>query len=357
MRSVIKQQDVDPDEVAPGAYHAYGRPVALNRNENNPGVTVGRTTDISDDNSDEESTSASHESISEQRRNTIKAVPVDSQVLDLEDRVVQEAVDRFEDVLATQSEHRERQATAQIQQAVEVPEASPDTKSDSPQPKRSNSEKTKQTIFCIIAAGICLIIVVAGIAAGFSLTSSDQDEPNSAGIPKEPINTTSPTRTPLTSAVSTLSPTTNPPISQQSPTVQPTSKPSAKPSSTIFPTSSDRLTAVKDILYGISGEALDDETSPQHEAMTWLVYDDLRQVPVHPSSLPELIERYIVALMYYAMDGPYWNYSYGFLSHKSICDWYTLSVLDEIVGVTCDVTRRIDGIFLGRYSVCGISLH
>ena len=50
-----------------------------------------------------------------------------------------------------------------------------------------------------------------------------------------------------------------------------------------------------------------------------------------------LLERYVFAMLYFALDGPIWRYQSNFLSADSVCEWNT-GVLDvyETTGITCD---------------------
>jgi hypothetical protein len=81
-----------------------------------------------------------------------------------------------------------------------------------------------------------------------------------------------------------------------------------------------RYSEVREVLLQVSGAStLDDETSAQYQTMQWVVEDDLAQVP--PSEEFVLIQRYIVALVHFAMNGPNWWDQLNFLSSSSVCDW------------------------------------
>jgi len=58
--------------------------------------------------------------------------------------------------------------------------------------------------------------------------------------------------------------------------------------------------------------------TPEYQAACWLIYDDARDLD---STTPHLLQRYIIALMYYSTKGWTWNNNWGYLGAKSECDW------------------------------------
>ena len=77
---------------------------------------------------------------------------------------------------------------------------------------------------------------------------------------------------------------------------------------TTSPTSFDRLTAIKDILWPISGDALGDLTYYQYQALSWLAFEDVQQLSLEEDvdARIELLERYVVVVLYYSTNGPNW---------------------------------------------------
>ena len=76
--------------------------------------------------------------------------------------------------------------------------------------------------------------------------------------------------------------------------------------------------------------------TPEYHAACWLIYDDARNLN---STAPHLLQRYIVALMYYSTEGWIWNTNWGYLGTNSECDWY---------GMKCDGGQVIE-IKLGKH--------
>lgn len=68
-------------------------------------------------------------------------------------------------------------------------------------------------------------------------------------------------------------------------------------------------------------DELTDGSSPQYDAMDWLVNDDPAELDFDATSTSILIERYALAVLYFALDGDSWDSSYGFLSEDDVCDW------------------------------------
>jgi hypothetical protein len=81
-----------------------------------------------------------------------------------------------------------------------------------------------------------------------------------------------------------------------------------------------RYSEVRQVLLDVSSsELLDDPTSAQYMTMEWLVKEDEAQVP--PTEPFVLIQRFIIALFYFAFRGSAWWKDYGFLSGTNICEW------------------------------------
>lgn len=156
------------------------------------------------------------------------------------------------------------------------------------------------------------------------------------------------------------------------PTVMPTIKPTAMP--TVVPTETpttrspapttsckmdqdSKVSLIFSILASVSeAEALKDEGSAQGKALDWILYHD--EALLCPDS-DTLIQRYVMALFYFATNGDRWNecssgttgtlcsYAHRFLDSASECTW---------AGVTCDngVITKIE--FGKKYWLCTLSI-
>lgn len=75
-------------------------------------------------------------------------------------------------------------------------------------------------------------------------------------------------------------------------------------------------------------EKLTNTESVQNKAVCWLIHYDVHQL--NATSL-NLLQRYIVSLIYFATNGDGWKYGYGFLSGKHECGWYNIGCTNQIV--------------------------
>jgi hypothetical protein len=69
-----------------------------------------------------------------------------------------------------------------------------------------------------------------------------------------------------------------------------------------------------------SSQDLNRSGTPQNDALNWLVnFDTFLN---ESSSVESIIDRYVLAVLYYADDGYNWNDPSDFLTLRSICDWH-----------------------------------
>jgi hypothetical protein len=124
------------------------------------------------------------------------------------------------------------------------------------------------------------------------------------------------------------------------------------------------LEFVRNLLTPISGmEALTDESSFQYQALQWLVNEDpARLVSTyndahHPQATTTtnlLVERYVIALLYFTTGGPHqWRLSLEFLTASSICEWPAIRPGEDDdlqLGVRCNDNGQVKYIRLGEYT-------
>jgi hypothetical protein len=144
--------------------------------------------------------------------------------------------------------------------------------------------------------GIIVLVVMAaagGAIAGIILERSRDDETD---VPTVSPSALRPPSFPIMPTVPTVSP------------------------DEVSPTHSNRYNSMKQSLLQVSKpENLDDESSPQHSAFIWLTFEDGIQLESTPSF--ELFQRYVIAVLYFAMDGRRWKQQLRFLSATHVCDW------------------------------------
>jgi hypothetical protein len=110
-------------------------------------------------------------------------------------------------------------------------------------------------------------------------------------------------------------------------------------SPTAAPTLSEKE-ELRQFLHTVSGpELLLQESTPQRQAYLWVLEQQQAQADEEDHLSPnQLLERYILAVLYWAMGGPNWTQSEGFLSDLPVCEWG---------GVTCGIEKTVVNLHLG----------
>ena len=134
---------------------------------------------------------------------------------------------------------------------------------------------------------------------------------------------------------------------------------------------STRLTATIDWLesHNISSRHdLQMEETPQYQAAVWLADQDLQQndiplFPVHNDEgdalhYEQFLQRYVLATLYYALDGEKWTRDLSFLTEDHACGWFHTEVgsggLEYAIGVTCHSdSMTVRDIFMTQNNASG----
>jgi len=124
-----------------------------------------------------------------------------------------------------------------------------------------------------------------------------------------------------------LAPSSSPSISL-SPSLNPSASPSNRPSSYLQVELSQILTS--------AGVDMSSFTASHEKAFSWLTADLSAQGEVaistvtnRPYSADEIVERFILALLYYETDGPNWQESSNFLSTDHVCYWVSKRIVKD----------------------------
>jgi hypothetical protein len=96
------------------------------------------------------------------------------------------------------------------------------------------------------------------------------------------------------------------------------------------------------------------EGSPQFKASRWIADEDTFHLPTSDASF---VERYALAVIYFAMDGPKWPTNLGFLSPKRTCDWNIVGFGSDdkprYVGAYCQrPAERVEQLFFRELRIC-----
>jgi hypothetical protein len=92
---------------------------------------------------------------------------------------------------------------------------------------------------------------------------------------------------------------------------------------------------------------LREKNTPQHSAYSWLVDDDDMQLNEHS---PNLIQRYVLALLYFSTMGGQWKDAVGWLSTAHECEWKQAGPGPRIGVLSCSPDREATELYLGEFS-------
>lgn len=95
---------------------------------------------------------------------------------------------------------------------------------------------------------------------------------------------------------------------------EPTSAPTAAPTAPL-PFLTDKISSVSPD----GGVALQDSSTPQNDALTWLVNNTF----LNMYSFEKKIQRYVLATLYYSTNGNNWRHNTLWLTDDDECGWYT----------------------------------
>lgn len=112
---------------------------------------------------------------------------------------------------------------------------------------------------------------------------------------------------------------------------------------------------------GVSKEnALRDLTTPQHQALDFLVNHDHMQLKI-PGDVKSdegqaFVQRYVLAVLFYALNGANWKQSLNFMTQEHECAWTSSIVneegaaaggsVDNMMGITCNSDLQVQALVL-----------
>lgn len=181
-------------------------------------------------------------------------------------------------------------------------------------------------------------------------TQEDNDDDGPATISTTPEPSVARTLPPIPVPVVTRPPTRRPtPQPTRHPTMRPTPRPTRITIPTQYPTIDPFGFNREQFLFQVATEVssasrLLDEDTPQYRALTWMVNEDDPRILDPITSLgkgndiayyEQVIDRYVMALLYFSTGGPNWRLDYNFLSATSICEWNDGGAGSATEGVTC----------------------
>jgi len=114
------------------------------------------------------------------------------------------------------------------------------------------------------------------------------------------------------------------------------------------------------IIYAVSGnENLRNVYSSHYMAACWIIYEDLYEFNATDYKL--IIQRYILALLYYENKGKEWKYDSHYLSPKNECNWNGMIYFSDWngyieSGTLCNEYRYVSTISMESVNLSGILL-
>jgi len=134
------------------------------------------------------------------------------------------------------------------------------------------------------------------------------------------------------------------------PELLPTESPTKRQTPTAAPTR--YLGLVEEKIRKISGESIDDVSSPAHDAYDWLISEDSASLDFDSVTEQDLSQRYIAALLYFSLDGGNWFEQYRFLKETHVCEWNNGSSRNKM-GIICDSSDKITGFAINENNLRG----
>jgi len=122
------------------------------------------------------------------------------------------------------------------------------------------------------------------------------------------------------------------------PSAQPSSQPSLTPSESVQPSSIPsftRTTKIQDLLLLSTvseSDVLNDEASPQGKAFLWITSETNSQL-MPGNDDDKIIQRYVLSVLYYALNGANWKAMEGWLTDGDECNWEDISCEDATTSV------------------------
>jgi hypothetical protein len=122
--------------------------------------------------------------------------------------------------------------------------------------------------------------------------------------------------------------------------ILPTTPPTTAPPTIPIPPCCERF----EELYSLIGaditsdlQVLEDTYTYQYQALAWLADNDPAKLDFSAQPKQILIERYVLALLYFMTDGKAWKNQLNFLGNSSVCAYFEYSAeAEEEIGVRCD---------------------
>lgn len=218
----------------------------------------------------------------------------------------------------------------------------------------SNRMQNRWKYFGIAALVLLGLIIGTSVGASKKKKETTASSITSTGTENVLRPVPSPVASPVISPV--LSPVISPVLS---PSMPPAKSPAPTSPAPTLPASEVRFKSIIDFLSAFSDPILLNKVgTAQNKAANWLGSVDTRQYPVPSSAMSisayNFVQRYVLALLYLALDGDNWEFQADFLTEVPECGWTKTLNTDDgdyNLGVTCDAENEITTLFFRKYLV------
>lgn len=140
--------------------------------------------------------------------------------------------------------------------------------------------------------------------------------------------------------------------SSASPQIQASNAPTSSFKKSETPTQVLTLNNLKDILLPVSSrQKMDEEGSPQYRAIHWLMESKFKPTIDPNDGYYSIIQRYVLAVLYFSTDGDNWMSKYNFLSDHQLCSWN-----ESQEGIINGVNECDENLFITKLSLVSVSM-
>jgi hypothetical protein len=128
-----------------------------------------------------------------------------------------------------------------------------------------------------------------------------------------------------------------------------TSQPSKSPS----PTNSRFNLFLEALLVqepGLEVSVLTNPSTPQWEALSWLVFEDTSNMDPETAPGRDILERFVLATFYFATNGDNWKDKFNFLQETSVCAWNNGATIQDnsFRGIQCNGSGQVSALTLSK---------
>jgi hypothetical protein len=96
--------------------------------------------------------------------------------------------------------------------------------------------------------------------------------------------------------------------------------------------------------------ALTNSGTPQFQALSWLAFEDPLDLDPETATGRDILERFVLATIFFATKGDNWRNTFKFLQKRSVCLWNNGEPLDSgsFGGISCNRSGRVANLIMGK---------